>query len=490
MFWDVRKLLEHVATERPLVAVFDDLHWSEPTFLDLLDHIADLSREAPILLLCLSRPELLDDRPAWAGGKLNATTVLLEPLSSEDSARLLESYELDDSARRRVVEAAEGNPLFVEEMAALVSEDGDVAVPPTIQALLAARLDRLRSDERTVIERGAVEGKVFHRSAVAELAPETNVEPHLASLVRKELIRPDRGVIADDDAFRFRHLLIRDAAYEALPKETRAELHVRFADWLERRGADLVERDEILGYHLEQAALYRAELGSPDETLASRAAEHLLAAGRRAFLRDDTNAAFGLLSRARDLLRPGERDEVLIELATPVLRSGDFESLRSVVDELKASSDARSRAYGTVFEVDLWQAVEPALVVTRGEPAAADAAAVFSDRHDERGLALAAQARFNVHWIQSRSIPAHAAILEMREHARRSGALGVLRTSLVRGYGVLMFGHVPVDEVLHELEQMREAAEESVTVREVMLATKGYTLGLQGRLAEGLALLA
>jgi len=490
LFWDVRKLLEHVATERPLVAVFDDLHWSEPTFLDLLDHIADLSREAPILLLCLSRPELLDDRPAWAGGKLNATTVLLEPLSSEDSARLLESYELDDSARRRVVEAAEGNPLFVEEMAALVSEDGDVAVPPTIQALLAARLDRLRSDERTVIERGAVEGKVFHRSAVAELAPETDVEPHLASLVRKELIRPDRGVIADDDAFRFRHLLIRDAAYEALPKETRAELHVRFADWLERRGADLVERDEILGYHLEQAALYRAELGSPDETLASRAAEHLLAAGRRAFLRDDANAAVGLLSRARDLLRPGARDEVLIELANPVWQSGDFESFRSVVDELKASSDARSRAYGTVFEVNLWHLVEPALVVTRGEPAAADAAAVFSDRHDERGLALAAQARFNVHWIQSRSIPAHAAILEMREHARRSGDLGVLRTSLVRGYGVLMFGHVPVDEVLHELEQMREAAEESVTVREVMLATKGYTLGLQGRFAEGLALLA
>jgi len=489
LFWDVRKLLERVATERPLVAVFDDLHWSEPTFLDLLDHVADLSREAPILLLCLSRPELLDERPGWAGGKLNATTVLLEPLAPDDTERLLESYDLDEAARQRVIEAAEGNPLFAEEMAVLVSEDGDVAVPPTIQALLAARLDRLRPDERTVIERGAVEGKVFHRSAVAELAPDTAVEPQLASLVRKELIRPDRSVIADDDAFRFRHLLIRDAAYDALPKETRAELHARFADWLERRGSDLVERDEILGYHLEQAALYRAELGQPTDALAASAAELFLSAGRRAATRGDAAAAAGLLSRAHALLAAGTRDDVLIELVRSLLTCGEFERARSAIDELKASSEPRSRAYGTVLEVQLWASVEPALVVSRDEAAAAEAAAILTELRDERGLALAAQARYFVHWMQSRSIPAHEALIEMREHARRSGDLSVERLSTFMASGVLMFGDIPVAEVFRELERIR-TAEDSPLVRQSMLLAEGYALGLQGRFEEGLELIA
>src|SRR5262249_43996202 len=162
----------------------------------------------------------------------------------------------------RIREASEGNPLFLEEMVALVRESGgaEVVVPPTIQALLAARLDQLDTAERVVLERGAVEGGVFHRGAVEALAPEEeHVPARLTTLVRKELVRPERTQLAGDQAFRFRHLLIRDAAYDALPKGLRADLHERFAVWLDEHAADLIELDEIVGYHLEQACRYRYE---------------------------------------------------------------------------------------------------------------------------------------------------------------------------------------------------------------------------------------
>jgi len=185
--WAFRSLLETVAAARPVVCVFDDVHWGEETFLDLVEHIADLSRNAPILLLCMARPELLDRRPAWAGGKVNATSVLLEPLAPDEADRMIDSLaHLEPDLRERIREAAEGNPLFVEEMVALVKEsgDGNVTVPPTIQALLAARLDQLDPSDRGVLERGAVEGRVFHRGAVQALSPdEAAMMDRLSSLI-------------------------------------------------------------------------------------------------------------------------------------------------------------------------------------------------------------------------------------------------------------------------------------------------------------------
>ncbi|MDP9284843.1 MAG: AAA family ATPase [Actinomycetota bacterium] len=254
--WAIRKMLEREAAERPLVMVVEDLHWGEPALLDLIEHIADFSRDAPVLLLCLARPELLDRRAGWAGGKLNATTVLLEPLSPKETDELIESLApVDEVLRARVRVAAEGNPLFVEEMLALVRDNPDenVVVPATIRALLAARLDQLDPRERALLEYGAVEGQVFHRGAIEALAPEEReVARRLLGLVRKELIRSDRPLVDGDEAFRFRHSLIRDTAYEALPKAARAELHERFAAWLDTQGADLVELEEMTGYHLEQ----------------------------------------------------------------------------------------------------------------------------------------------------------------------------------------------------------------------------------------------
>jgi class 3 adenylate cyclase len=223
-----RKLLESRAAVKPQVVLFDDIQWAEPVFLDLIEHVADWSRGAPILLLCVARRELLDVRDGWGGGKVNATTILLESLSAHDCEQLLlqlaAGLDVSEDLARRILDTADGNPLFIEEMVAILGEAGadEVTVPPTIQALLQARLDGLAVEERAVIGRGAVEGQVFHRSAVLELAPELerlDVPTRLLSLIRKELIRPEHAVLEEEEeAFRFRHLLIRDAAYNSLPK--------------------------------------------------------------------------------------------------------------------------------------------------------------------------------------------------------------------------------------------------------------------------------
>jgi hypothetical protein len=300
--WAFRKLLEEQA---PLVLVFDDIQSGEETFLDLVEHLVLLSSGAPLLVVCLARPELLERRPSWP------VAVRLEPLGSEEAASLIGTA-VAEELRVRIAAAAGGNPLFIAEMLAMSEEAGaGVEVPPSLRALLAARLDQLDAGERRVLERGAVEGEVFHRGAVQALAPEeTQVTPRLAALVRRELIRPDSAQFAREDGFRFRHLLIRDAAYDALPKATRAELHERFAAWLEQRGEELVELDEILGYHLEQAARYKQQLGQADPNLSERAGERLAAAGRRALWRGDGRAAAGLLERALELTRPARLDVV------------------------------------------------------------------------------------------------------------------------------------------------------------------------------------
>src|SRR5262249_22890702 len=310
--WGFRKLLEQEAQEQPLVCLLDDLHWAEETLLDLVEHVADLSRDAPILLLCMARPELLERRPSWGGGKLNATTVLLEPLDAAETEQLIaELGGVGAELRDRILQVAEGNPLFLEEMLGLVRDSGgvEVEVPPTIQALLAGGLDPLAPGGRSVLEPGSVEGRTFHRGAVAALADgDGSVDQRLLALVRKELVRPDRPALSGDDAYRFRHLLIRDAAYDALPKATRADPHERFAVWLEQHGQDLVELDEILGYHLEQAARYLRELGEDDRELALAAGEHLGVAGKRAFWRSDPRAAAALLERTLKLTRPYRLD--------------------------------------------------------------------------------------------------------------------------------------------------------------------------------------
>jgi predicted ATPase len=343
-FWAIARFLESLARRRPLVAVFDDIQWAEPTFLDLVEHMVGEAAESPILLLCVARPELLELRMSWE------PTIRLEPLTDDEAGRLIESLlggaAPPQEARDHVADVAEGSPLFVEEMVTMLIDEGllrrqhgswvvagdlaRVAVPPSIQALLAARVERLGAMERAVLERGSVEGKVFHRGAILQLSPETDrsaVEDCLTELIREDLLKPDSTSFADEDAFRFRHQLLRDAAYESLPKEARSHLHERFAAWLEEKvGERASEHEEILGYHLEQAYRYRVELGLAGESdgrIGEEAAKRLGSAGLRARARGDLPAAANLLSRAIGLVRPDSATS--LELA-PKLRDVLFES--------------------------------------------------------------------------------------------------------------------------------------------------------------------
>jgi class 3 adenylate cyclase/tetratricopeptide (TPR) repeat protein len=502
--WAVRKLLETAAQSSPIVVVFDDIHWGEPAFLDLLEHVADLTRDAPLLLLCLARPELLDRRANWGGGKLNATTLLLEPLSSTETEELLERLlgeaDLSEDLRERIRAAAEGNPLFVEEMVAYVeaSGDGEVSVPGTIQALLAARLDQLEPAERGVLERGSVEGRTFHRGAVQALGPEERqVETRLDGLVRKELVRPDKPQLRGEDAYRFRHLLIRDAAYEALPKATRGELHERFAAWLEEYGAELVELDEILGYHLEQAHRYRAELGDGplSDELGRRAARRLTAAAQRSLAVGDVSASAKLFGRAISLSEPTDRDgvEMLLELAFSLLHLGDFAQTRARYEEAIALAERlgdrplelRAQCYLYDLRVTADQSLTAEEALELGHAAVRE----LEPLGDDRALAAAwklvsAAENLQAHWQGVES-----AIEHVLEHSRRAGDL-FRESEALPALGVAFFwGPTPVSVGLPRAEALLESARGRKTLESWLARPVAGFYGMQGRFDESRALL-
>jgi len=490
LFWSIRQLLETAAAERPAILHIDDVQWAESMLVDLLDHVVDLSRGAPILVLCVARPELLEERPGWAGGKLNATTVLLEPLGPSESEALLVQLNdgLEPDARARVIAAGEGNPLFLEEMSKLASERGSVEVPPTIQALLAARLERLAVDERELLERGSVEGEVFHRLAIRALASERlapAVESRLAGLVRKELIRPHPATVPGDSAFRFRHLLIRDAAYDGLPKATRAELHERFAGWLVQSAPDLAELDEIVGWHLEQAVRYSQELGrAVEQSLVREAAERLHRAGRRAHQRSDPPAARNLFGRALALVAEVDpiHGVVCVDLAEQLVDVGEF----AWADELLKSAEQNPEV--------AWLAKLPRLEwLVSARPREATAAIEsalpallerFARAGDERGTAKAHILASEMHWLASRAIPAAAEAELAAESARRAGEEGLHARALSRQLPPLVRGPSHARELAGRLDEFENSSPGPYLMARVTLG-RGWLALLEGRFAEG-----
>ncbi len=303
-------------------------------------------------------------------------------------------------------------------------EGGDIAVPSTIQALLQARLDRLGADERAVIERGAVEGQVFHSSAVRELGPEaarSGVDQSLVGLVRKELIRPDEPMFAGDDAFRFRHLLIRDAAYESLPKETRADLHARFGDWIEGR-RELVELDEIAGYHQEQAVLYLRELGRDDPELAARAGMHLGRAGTSALGRSDFHAACNLLERALVLLPAVvERDAAGFTLAEACMHAGRYDLMFELLGPLTRSTEPLIAAQARILEAHARIQADPHGAAAQARTVLDELLPQLEGRRDDGALARAWLLESMLAWLSSRAEPAARASRLALAHARRAG---------------------------------------------------------------------
>ncbi len=463
IFWGLRRFLEAAARGRPLVLIVEDIHWAEPTLLDLLEYIAGWSRGAPILIVCLARPELFELRAAWSTA---TETIVLDPLTEADTRELVARIAKEQAPRlaTRVWRVAEGNPLFAEEMLRMLLEDDEQdrrAVPPTINSLLAARLDRLEPNERTVIQCASVIGRQFGWAEVRELVPpelSSSVGTCLQALARKDMVLPDEPTPLGDDAFRFGHILMRDAAYNALPKGSRADLHERYADWLEERSRDRRgEFEEILGYHLEQAYRTSIEIEQPDERtaqLAARGGAFLASAGSRALAREDISAATTLLERAVPLLEgePARRSTALVELAAALRERGHHARAEEALEEACSIGSAEGRldlcaralverSTGRAFFDAEVEADELLAVAT-------DAIGVFEAEQDSLGLAKAWLHVADVHWMRCRCTKVEEVLERALVHAEeararreRSSALG----SLTRA---ALLGPRPVDEAM------------------------------------------
>jgi class 3 adenylate cyclase/tetratricopeptide (TPR) repeat protein len=501
IYWAVRRLLETLAQERPVLLVLDDVQWGEPAFLDLVEYLSGWSRDAAILVCCLARSDLAEIRPAWTG-----PAIRLAPLGADESRTLLENMAgpLDPAAAEAVARSTGGNPLFLEEMLQMLVEDGvlvehegtlhareavdSLPVPATVQAVLAARLDRLEPGELGVVQRAAVMGQVFWWGAVAHLTPEEEVDDvaaHLQALVRKGLIRPDRRTFAGEDGFRFGHILIRDAAYDTTPKRLRAELHERYAGWAEERVGGRAEFDEILGHHLEQAYLLRTELAPADsvaDELAQRAAERLARAGRRALARGDAHAAADRLRRAV-ALRPGDAT-LLVDLAESLFGAGEFgeaERLNGEAEQVALrAGDGRSEVAARISN-----AMIALLVRSEGGPEelateVGRALPTFERAGDDATVARLLTRLSVAYWWRCQIVPMEQTLERALVHARRAGdERQRVEISLQLGIAAVM-GPLPVAEARERVsELLAETADETVA-KSLLLVASGRLAAMAG----------
>ena len=516
-FWAVRKWLDELAARQPLVVVFDDIHWAEPTFLDLLEYLVDALDGVPVLLVCLARPELLELRGGWMTSKASASLITLRSLSDAEMSGLIKNLlggaELADEARARIAGAAEGNPLFVEETLRMLIDDGllsaaagtwtahddlsSMTIPLTIHALLTARLDRLVEEERSVIECASVIGRVFWWGAVAEMSPEEQrprVGSQLQSLARKELIRPDRSDLREEDAFRFTHSLIADAAYSGIPKGVRAELHERFASWIEAKRRDRAsEYEEIVGYHLEQAYRSLAELGLSNErveSLARRASAPLASAGRRAFARGDMPAAVNLLSRAVALgpRYDPARLSLLPELAFALLETGDLGRTQDVIAETSeaaiASADSRLKAHAVILDLWVRFLVEPEGWADEAYREARRAISIFEEHDDEQGLAKGWSLLGLFHLTKCHFGVSEEAWEKAAVHAHAAGADREWLESLSWVPLVVWAGRMPVDAAIRRCRDVLASAEGDRKAMSAALFSWGNLEAMRGRFDE------
>jgi DNA-binding SARP family transcriptional activator/tetratricopeptide (TPR) repeat protein len=472
LFGAVRRLFEAVARRKPLVIIVEDIHWAQPTLLDLLENLA-ASTHQPLVLLCLARPEFRERRTSWAQELDAAVTVPLAPLDPGDSERLLTSRRfgraLPPEAVTRVVETAQGNPLFLEQLLAALRDDLELRIPPTVQALLTARLDRLGPAEQDLLRCASVIGLDFSAEAVTALVAHQAipfVDRHLEALEAKELVTPVRGPTPPSKAFRFRHVLIQLAAYGSLTHQDRSELHERFADWLERETGERVgELEELIGRHLEQAYMHRRDLGLADatgEALALRAGERLASAGLRAYGRFDVPAAENLLSRAKALLPAGhdQRPKVLRRLteAYPIMgRPGEAEAaFAELLDEV-GGDDRFTR--GIRLEQTRFRLItgpDPiSLEVIRQQTEAALEA--FRDEGDQVRMSQAHYILSSVHLRAGRIRQLEETARRGLVHAHRSGDLRELLGAPWWIVFALLAGPTPVPACLQACEELVDA---------------------------------
>ena len=512
-FWGVRKLLETMAAVRPLVVVIEDIHWAESTMLDLVEHVLGSSERA-IVLVCLARHELLDIRPGWddlAGSRI----VSLEPLSADDAARVAENLlgdaGLDPEVRARIVEAAEGNPLFVEQMLSMMVDEGallfeegrwvalgaanEIAVPPTIQALLAARLDLLGPEERTVIEAASVAGLVFPQDALRELVSDdvaAQLEKFIRSLCRKHLVQTGVESIGAGAHYRFAHALVREAAYQGMLKRTRAMLHERFVGWADRVNEDrdrAVEFEEILGYHLEQAHSNLADLGPLDEHglgLGRRAAQRLSSAGGRAFGRGDMPAAANLLRRAVVLLpeRDPSRLELIPDLGEALLEVGEFPWAELFLEEAIDAHREEDGLVSALAELLLLRLKAHAGSAERWSERLVEQASKMLEesdgQDDDARLATIWRLLAWAHGTSGRYGLATGAAERAMEYARDASDGRQLRLAAVHYAMAALHGPTPVPEAIQRCEELAAEAQSDRRTQGIVTGALAVLLAMRG----------
>jgi tetratricopeptide (TPR) repeat protein len=480
-----------MAGEQPLVVVLDDIHWAEPTLLDLVDHVAEWSQGAPILLLCLARPELLELRPDWSAEHPNAAALALEPLSTTDCSALIEQLTggelLSDEARTRIADFAGGNPFAVEQLLALQAEDprfaGHLTSPPSIRALLGARIDRLAHDERTVLERASVLGVELDAATLAELLPPAQrplAGALLESLARKGLLRG-----REPDAYVFAHRLVRDAAYDSLPKRLRAELHAEIAELLEAGD------DEIVGHHLEQAYVYRRELGLLDESdaeLAERGADRLAAAGRRAHAAGDAPAAISLLTRAAGLSR---RPATSAELGEALRDAGELaladSTLVEAIEAGRALGDERAEAHASIVRWRMRLQLEPDLSFDEAESSIHTVIERLQETHADALLAKAWHCRAVIPWLRGEGAVAQQALDQALAYARNAGDARTEAQILNFLVGVALFGPTRVEVAIERCRAVLNEAQGEGRVAAAALRALAGLHAMEGRFEEAWA---
>jgi class 3 adenylate cyclase/tetratricopeptide (TPR) repeat protein len=487
--WAAREFVDELADVQPLIMVFEDIHWAEEPLLELIDHIAQWVRERALLIICLARPELLDVRPGWGGGRVRSTAIELEPLGREDSealaGALLKEQQVPEQVRDRLLDKTEGNPLFVEETVRMLLEegaDGGDRIPDSLQAMIAARIDRLPAGAKIVLQRGSVIGRTFWAGAIDHLSAEYDSEElddmFDDLLLRDFLTREERSTISGESAYRFKHVLIREVAYSGLSKSGRAEYHTRFAEWLrERADKELLE---IRAYHLDQACILYAELdGRPPEDLAHTAAKALEAAGRRALSRESNQSARKLLLRAFELEPTLQRRFLAARAAWQL---GDLPAVRdemSVVAEEAADAGARdlqSRALTALSETAA--SLDGELGRAR-ELADRALEVVEPDDHEGRFRALDRRARI-ASWI-GRLAEAEGFEEQALEAARAAGRKDLEARAALQLAGIHV-GRMEEDKAEPLIDRALELAEHSgnIVARASAAQSKGTLLRVRG----------
>jgi class 3 adenylate cyclase/tetratricopeptide (TPR) repeat protein len=354
-----RRFFEALAERSPLILVFEDLHWADDSLLDFIDHLVEWATGVPLLVVCTARPELLARRAGWGGGKSNAATISLSPLSAEETARLvhalLERAVLPADVQATLIERAGGNPLYAEEFARMVelgNGDGtEIRLPESVQGIIAARLDAVPLEEKLLLQDAAVVGKVFWLGAVERIGrlDRTEAEHVLHRLERKEFVRRERrSSVGDQSQYLFRHLLVRDVAYSQIPRAARAEKHRVAADWIESLGRP-DDHAEMLAHHYLTALELDKAAGVETEELAGRARMRLLEAGDRAHALSAFPAAMRFYSAALDLWPPDdpERLQLLLRLGRVAARTesgSQVDQLKEARDGLLAAGDPEAAA--------------------------------------------------------------------------------------------------------------------------------------------------